>query len=122
MIRLRYNRIYLPRGDSGSIIIPTIGSPAEGDKAVFAIYNPRRRETILEKIVDASQDHLVVDFQFEDTKDIAPGKYQWDIKIYKNPIYEDGKMVGASEINSYYAAYQLPDFTISEVASNVSTP
>ena len=42
-----------------------------------------------------------------------------DIKIYNDPIYdEDGVLIDAAEINSYYSAFEEPLLIIKEVAKN----
>ena len=77
------------------------------------------RKTIIEKIVDASGDGLLIEFKKEDTAKLEAGKYFWDVKIYNDPIYdEDGILIDAAEINSYYSAFEEPLLIIKEVAKN----
>ena len=52
---------------------------------------------------------------------LEAGKYYWDIKIYRSPKFdEDGILIDAMEIDSYYSAFKQPLLIIKEVAkSNV---
>ena len=120
MIRLIQRRLIIPRGDTGSFSIPTQGAVEEGDIAVFSIFDTMTQTTVKEIIVPATEDYLTIPFTHEDTVNLAPKKYLWDIKIYKNPQYDiEGKLVNGDEINSYYAAFSLPICEIKEVAQNV---
>ena len=69
--------------------------------------------TILEKEIVATNDTLTIPFVYEDTINLRPGKYLWDIKIYIGPQYDlEGKLIGGNEIHSYYAGYKLPIFEV----------
>ena len=121
MIRLIQRRLIIPRGDTGSLTVPMLCEVDDGDVAVFSIFDPLTRTTVLEKIIPATNDTLTIEFSHSDTVDLAPKKYLWDIKIYKSPIYEtddndESRLVGGAEINSYYAAFSLPICEIREVA------
>ena len=120
MIRLIQRRLVIPRGDTGTFTIPTLGSVEEGDVAVFSIYDPTIRTTVFEKEVPATAENIVIPFTHKDTVDLECKKYLWDIKIYKNPQRdEDGLLIDGDEVNSYYAAFSLPICEIKEVAQNV---
>ena len=125
MVRMIQRRLIIPRGDTGSFSIPLLASVAANDVAVFSIFDPLTRKTILEKEIkfDANEDkdeELVINFEHEDTVNLKPGRYYWDIKIYSSPVYdEDDILIGGAEINSYYAAFSLPVCEIKEVAENV---
>ena len=120
MIRVILGRIIIPRGDTGTFCIPNIAKTRDGDIAVFSVYDRLTRQTILEKIIDAVEGTLIVPFEYEDTVDLEPGKYYWDMKIYSGPIYdEDHILVDGEEITSYYSGFSLPIFEITEVAENV---
>jgi hypothetical protein len=120
MIRLIQRRLIIPRGDTGSFTIPTQGTVGNGDIAVFSIYDPMTQKTVFEKEVPATAETLEIPFTHKDTVGITPKKYLWDIKIYKNPQYdEEGLLIGGDEINSYYAAFSLPVCEIKEVAQDV---
>lgn len=122
MIRLIQRRLIIPRGDTGTFTIPTQGTVQAGDKAILSIYDPLTQTTVLEKIIDATADTLTFTFEHQDTVSIEPSdRYVWDIKIYYGPQYEDNKLIGATEINSYYAAFgkSLPKCCIKQVAQDV---
>lgn len=120
MIRLIQRRLIIPRGDTGSFTIPTLGTVGEGDIAVFSIYDPMTHTTVFEKEISVTEEILTIPFEHADTVGLESKKYLWDIKIYKNPQRdEDGLLIGGDEINSYYAAFSLPVCEIREVAQNV---
>ena len=117
MIRLIQRRLIIPRGDTGSFSIPTIGEVGDSDIAIFGIFDSITHKTLLAKKIKATNDFLTITLNSEDTIDIVPRKYNWDITIYKSPIYDkDNELIGASEINSYYSAFKLPVCEITEVA------
>ena len=121
MIRLIKRRLIIPRGDTGSFSIPTQGTVSENDIAIFTIFNPMTKKTELIKIIQASAPTLTFSFASEDTYNIEPGKYNWDVTIYKEPQYdEEGVLVGAAEVNSYYSAFKLPICEITEVALDMN--
>ena len=121
MIRLIKRRLIIPRGDTGSFSIPTQGTVSENDIAIFTIFNPMTKKTELIKIIQASAPTLTFSFTSEDTYNIKPGKYNWDVTIYKEPQYdEEGVLVGATEVNSYYSAFKLPICEITEVALDMN--
>ena len=117
MIRLLRRRLIIPRGDTGSFSIPTLGSISDGDLAVFGIFDQLTHETKVLKMIYATSPILTFTFKSEDTISLEPKKYNWDISIYHKPIIdEDGELIGADEINSYYSAFKLPICEIREVA------
>lgn len=122
MIRLIQRRLIIPRGDTGSFTIPIQGTVEDGDLAVFSIFDPMTRTTVLEKEINftGQEDVLNISFEQADTVNIAPKKYVWDVKIYKNPQRdEESLLIGGDEVNSYYAAFSLPICEIKEVAQDV---
>lgn len=121
MIRLLKRRLIIPRGDTGSFSIPTLGTVSEGDVAIFGIFDPLTHETVLLKSIYATPTSLTFTLKMEDTIDLEPKKYNWDISIYHLPEFdEDGELIGAAETNSYYAAYKLPICEIKEVALDMN--
>ncbi len=124
MIRLVQRRLIIPRGDTGSFTIPTLGTAGSGDKAVLSIYDPLTHETKLTKSVDADGETLEFEFIREDTINIEPSeRYEWDIIIYRAPVVEnqEGIPINGSSIDSYYAAFgkSMPKCVIKQVAQNV---
>lgn len=120
MIRICGSKIILPKGDTGSFTMPVKGVLTPGDLALFSVYNSLTRETVIEKTFDASEAFVTIFIEHQDTINLEAGKYFWDLKIYKNPQYdEEENLTGAMEINSYYSAFHLPVFLIKEAAHNV---
>lgn len=121
MIRLIQRRLIIPRGDTGSFSIPTIGTVGENDVAIFGIFDPLTHKTVVMKKVTATNTTLTISLNTEDTINLEPRKYNWDITIYKEPIYdEDQELIGAAEVNSYYSAFKLPVCEITEVALDMN--
>ena len=111
MIRLVQRRLIIPQGDTGTFTIPTLGTVENGDLAVLTIYDPMKNEILIQKTIAATEESLTFEFAHNDTKDIEPAyppRYQWDIKIYRNPTVTDGKIIDADEVDSYYAAFAQP--------------
>lgn len=121
MIRLIRRRLIIPRGDTGSFSIPTQGSVSEGDIAVFGIFDQLTHKTVVMKVIAATEEYLTIPFVAEDTINLEPRKYNWDITIYRSPEYdEDGELIGAAEVHSYYSAFKLPVCEITEVALDMN--
>ena len=121
MIRLLKRRLIIPRGDTGSFSIPTLGTIQEGDIAIFGIFDPLTHDTVVLKSIYATNETLTFTLKSEDTINLEPKKYNWDITIYHSPEFdEDGILIGAKEIDSYYSAFKLPVCEIKEVALDMS--
>ena len=117
MIRMIGTRLMLPKGDTGLFSLPNKGLYSYGDVAVFSVRDRLSQATVIEKQVDASGSHLLFELKHEDTAGLSAGKYYWDVKIYRSPEYdEDGILINAFEIDSYYSAYEQPLLIIKEVA------
>lgn len=121
MIRLMQRHLIIPRGDTGSFSVPTITAASQGDVAVFTIFDCLTRTKVFQKIVTPQESNLVVEFTHNDTVNLPPGRYVWDIKFYQNPQYADGELVNGEEIDSYYAGYNLPDCEIRETGDDLLT-
>ena len=116
MIRLIQRRLIIPRGDTGSFSVPILGTMSETDIAVFSIFDQRIRKLIFSKYANLEEQNLQINFSHMDTVNLKPGKYVWDIKIYKNPQFIDDNLIGGDEINSYYAGFSLPVCEVKETA------
>lgn len=121
MIRIIGTRLIIPKGDTGFFILPLRGINSAGDVVVFSVKDPLTRTTVIEKIFEASKSHVLIELEHEDTSTLKAGKYHWDLKIYRKPKYdEDGILIDAEEVDSYYSAFKQPLLIIKEVAkSNV---
>ena len=119
MIRLIQRRLIIPRGDTGSFSLPVISSLNIGDVAVFTIFDTLHRTKIYQKVIEPSGDKLVIRFEHEDTVNLPIGKYFWDIKFYQEPVFYDGELVDGKEVDSYYAAFNVPDCEIRQTGDNL---
>lgn len=118
MIRMIQRRLIIPRGDTGSFTIPALLSPDVNDIVVFSIFDPLTHRKIFQKRVTAIGQVINIVFAHNETINLPPGKYVWDIKYYKNPTIEDEEIVEADEVNSYYAGFTLPICEIRETAED----
>ena len=119
MIRIIGTRLLVPKGDTGFFSLPNRGPYSKGDVAVFSVKDPLTQTTVIEQLIDASTTYLIIELKKEDTSNLAAGKYTWDIKIYRHPIYdEDDCLIDAVEIDSYYSAFEQPLLIIKEVAKH----
>lgn len=118
MIRLVQRRLIIPRGDTGSFTIPALGSIDPNDIAIFSIFDPLTHKKIFRKTITPKGQVLNIVFAHNETANLEPGKYVWDIKFYKNPVIKDDEVVDGEEVNSYYAGFSLPVCEIRETAEN----
>lgn len=119
MIRLIQRRLIIPRGDTGSFTIPTLSTVDATDIAIFSIFDPLTHRKIFQKHITPEGQVLNIVFSHNDTSNLPSGKYVWDIKFYKSPIFnEDGEIVDGEEVNSYYAGFSLPVCEIRETAED----
>ena len=131
MIRLVQRKLIIPRGDTGTLTIPLLPGKEvdQYDIAVFTIFNQITHKKIFEKIMDLETDGsqpittLVYHFTHGDTVNLPVGQYVWDIKFYNNPTtidtqitpeITDKEIIDGIEVDSYYAAFQLPICEIRE--------
>ena len=83
MIRVIQRRLIIPCGDTGTFTLPLLPTASDGDRAVFSIYDPLTKTTLLQKEAIASEGKIDFEFISTDTKDIEPSdRYQWDVRIY----------------------------------------
>jgi len=119
MIRLINRRLIIPRGDTGSFTIPVLTSSSAADISVFTIFDCLTRRKIFQKEIIAADNTLTVEFTHEDTVNLVPGRYVWDIKYYKNPTYAEGELIDGEEVDSYYAGFSLPVCEIKETGDTL---
>ena len=124
MIRLVGRRLIIPQGDTGTFTIPIQGSVSAGNRAIFAIYDNLTHTTVCEKPLDLQGNEEVLQFDFEPndtlvTNDGTPiepddrgSRYSWDITIIRT-------LNGKTSVDSYYAAFGLPECVIKRVTRNV---
>lgn len=122
MIRVIQRRLIIPRGDTGTFTLPLLATASDGDIAVFSIYDPLTKTILLQKKVIVSGQTIEFNFTREWTINIEPSdRYEWDVRIYNTPIYEDGTEdinsedaipIDGASIDSYYSAFSLPQCEI----------
>lgn len=116
MIRVIGRDLIIPRGDSGSFSVPIKLNNGEETRIIFSIYDELTRTTIFEKEAQIEDNNAKIILSPEDTQPLIVGEYFWDIKIYKNPTYDEKRNLnGGAEVNSLYAAYGLPSCSIRQV-------
>ena len=118
MIRLIQRKLIIPRGDTGSFTIPTIAAATQADVAVFTIFDCLTHTRLFQKVMQPNDNTFTVEFTHNETVNLKPGRYVWDIKFYKNPQYADGKLIDGDEIDSYYAGFDLPFCEIRETGDD----
>lgn len=120
MIRLVQRKLIIPRGDTGSFTIPALINAAQGDVLVFSILDPLKHAKLFDKIIEAVDGTITIEFTHSETVNLTPGKYVWDIKYYQNPVISDeGKLINGTEVDSYYAAFKLPECEIRETGDEM---
>ena len=121
MIRLVQKRLIIPRGDTGILSLPAINTAGKDNCAVFTIIDPQTNTLVTEKRIDNVTDTIEISLTHEDTVNLPIGRFLWDIKFYNNPVFEDGKLVSGEEIDSYYAAYKMPECEIRQTGDKLLT-
>lgn len=119
MIRLIQRRLIIPRGDTGTFSIPVLAGKDTGDVSIFTIFDPLTHRKIFEKVMELSNEVLSMKLTHGDTVNLPVGQYVWDIKFYSDPIFADEVLVGGEEVDSYYAAFKLPECEIRETGDNL---
>lgn len=118
MIRLIGRRLIIPRGDTGSFTIPVLSKSESDSIGVFTIFNPVTKTRVFQKQVEVQGDVFNIEFNHGETVNLLAGDYLWDIKFYINPIIEDNKVIDGTEVDSYYAAFQIPKCEIRETGDD----
>lgn len=119
MIRLIQRKLIIPRGDTGSFTIPAITAASNGDVAIFTIFDYKTHSKLFEKMVEVNSDAITFDFTHNETVNLLPGQYFWDVKFYREPVFADGELINGTEIDSYYAGFKLPECEIRETGDNL---
>lgn len=113
MIRVIQRRLIIPCGDTGTFTLPLLSTAEQGDIAVFSIYDPLTKKTLLQKKVTVEGNEISFEFERSWTIDIEPSdRYEWDVRIYHEPVYANDDNttipIDATAIDSYYSAFLLP--------------
>ena len=121
MIRLINRRLIIPRGDTGSFTVPLLTEASLADVSIFTIFDCLTHKKMFNKVITEADNMLTVEFTHEDTVNLVPGKYVWDIKFYKNPVFAEGELISGEEVHSYYAGFTLPVCEIKETGDTLLT-
>jgi hypothetical protein len=81
----------------------------------------RQKKIYQKQITDIDGDTFTVRFEHEDTVNMPVGKYYWDIKFYQNPVIADNIVIDGDEIDSYYAAFTLPECEVRQTGDKFLT-
>jgi len=117
MLRLIGKRIMINKGDTGMLILPNIAAGCTNAVAVLTVYDKLYKQKIIEKATPAVEDMLSFSFESQDTSELEPRTYYWDVKIYHNPLLdEDDFPLTGSVVDSYYGSFnKLPKFIVTGV-------
>ena len=121
MKRLIQRRLIIPRGDTGTFSVPVLSTLNTGDVAIFTIFDDMLKRKVFEKKIENINDTIDVRFEHEDTVNLPVGKFYWDIKFYKNPVFIDDELVDGEKVDSYYAAFTLPVCEIRQTGDKLIT-
>lgn len=120
MLRMIGTKIIIPKGDTGSFSVPKQEEDDREVLAKFIVQDPLTLNIVIEKEIFLDENCFIVEIERSDTVSLVAKKYFWDIKTYFNPIFDDDNiLIDAEEINSYYSAFNHPQFIIKEVAKDV---
>lgn len=119
MIRVLQRKLIIPRGDTGTFSVPALAVGNSSDVAVFTIFDDVTKTRLLQKVVAAENEQITITFTHNDTVNLKPGSYLWDIRFYNNPVFAEGKIIDGEEINSYYAGYTLPTCEVRETGEDM---
>ena len=71
--------------------------------------------------MDVTDNVISIRFEHGDTVNLPVGKFLWDIKFYQNPIIDEGEIVSGTEVDSYYAAFTMPECEVRQTGDNLLT-
>ena len=111
MIKIDGRHITITRGDCEPFTITLTGEdvPADGEKVLFSVKKTSSSaDPVLEKELTVQEQRLVVQIMNADTKNLAFGDYEWDIRF---PNYYGE--------NEPHTPMEPAKFTIAKVIGNV---
>lgn len=88
MIEAKGLRLYVSRGDTGSVTVTFEGEDTPDNSVIALIVLARTRDSdsIWEKRLHVTDGQVVIPFRSEDTKDLLYGEYAWILRL----LYENG--------------------------------
>lgn len=111
MLDVKGLKIWLSRGDTGSVTVTFTGTDVPDDTVTALIVFQRgetSEESIWEKRIRVSSAQVVIPFATYDTNDLAPGKYKWILRL----LYEDGSV--------YTPMEKYEDFTVCPAGGDIT--
>lgn len=102
MVEKVNRNIRMTAGDTATIVFYTDTDYAfsENDRAIFAVREyvgeaaRSRGELKIQKVMTPDSTGMVLmHLVNEDTEDMAPGRYDWDLRYVINPQYKDGEII-----------------------------
>lgn len=115
--------IILPLGDTMNLRLKLTG--IQFDAAVFAIYNSNSGEDVLKKNVQILNGMADIRLSNADTRDLMPGKYNWNLRLVSDPAYgADGEIIVDEASDDVVTVFgpeksSIPKFTLVRNGANV---
>lgn len=101
MFEVKGRRIRLSRGDTGQVVIAAKGVEfTTADRAVVSVKREADdRAAIIEKTLEISADGTCVwPITNEDTQDLEPGAYTWDVRFVLGAILDGDRVVDGAAV------------------------
>lgn len=122
MIRLIQRKLIIPRGDTGTFSVPVLPKiNLSSSVAVFTIFDPRTQQCIFQKEATVENQIITIRLEHEETVNRKAGQYYWDIRFWENPEYVGNIITNGTEVDSYYATYDMPVCEIRETGDSFLT-
>lgn len=109
-------KIELPSGDTMTI---RVNVKNDGyDAVIFSIFNKKEGLDLLRLAAPIQDGQAVIRVSNQDTRDLEPGKYKWQLRFVSDPEYDDaGNIIAnddADDVVSMFGseALPLPDFIL----------
>ena len=120
MFEIKGRRIRLTRGDTAQIVIEADGLAfTDADRAVLAVKREADdRPALLEKTATPDENGVCVfRLENEDSEDIEPGAYTWDVRFVIGAVLDtDGRVTGGRQV---ITPFEPSEFTILGAVADV---
>lgn len=101
------NEITLTAGDTGSFDVTVTGIEfGVDDRAVWTVKDGTGAK-IFERYYEITNGGFVVVFTNSDTDSLPAGQYSWDMRFVVAPIWEDGRIVDGTIVNTPGGPFNL---------------
>lgn len=116
------NKISMPPGDTGDLHLQ-IEWDTHGKDAVvvFAIVNRRTGVDMMIKAAEIVNGYAHIRLCNHDTRNIAPGTYQWQIRLVTSPAHDaDGNVIADECTDDVISVFtEMPTFVIQKGGARV---